>query len=310
MASSDATMQNSAYRLMLSEIVLGKALESPDLHDLRESYLYFYRNLGLPQEKIDKILLPKPEKEEMKPLDPATENADLINGKGAKAFIFQDHLAHITVHDIILQDPNQDPGVIAATQAHKKEHEGMQFLVELQARMNISIPENVSDLPPKEQNELAVLQAQTVQQMQNADAEQNPAPEAPIDPGRAQIQDAEIKAETARENLQFNMKKLEVDVNLKESERDFEMQKLQLETEIRHRELDLKAQEAETRQLQATHAMQIKELELQYKMKIDDLKNQLADKKLQLDQINKEKSFELDSIKAGHEMVDQQNIIE
>lgn len=307
MASSDPTMQNSAYRLMLSELVLGKALESPDLHDLRESYLYFYKNLGLSQEKIDKILLPKPKQLEMKPIDPATENADLINGKGAKAFMFQDHSAHMTVHDIILQDPNQDPGVIAVTQAHKKEHEGMQFLVELQARMNTPIPENVSDLQPQEQNQLAILQAQTVQQMQNADAEQNPAPEAPIDPGRAQIQDAEIKAQTARENLQFDMQKLEIDVQLKESQRDFEMQKVQLETEIKHRELDLKAQEAESRQLQATHAMQIKELELQYKMKIDDLKNQLADKKMQLDQINKEKDFELNSIKAGHDMANQQN---
>jgi hypothetical protein len=43
--------------------------------------------------------------DDQKPMDPVSENQNILMGKPVKAFLYQDHEAHITVHMTAMNDP-------------------------------------------------------------------------------------------------------------------------------------------------------------------------------------------------------------
>jgi len=282
--SSDPSMQNSTYKLMLSEILLNRAMESPQLHNLRNALLMFYKNLGVSQEEIDKILLPEPPQEEQTiPTDPVTENANSFLGKPLKAFVFQDHSAHITVHQQILADPNQDQQILAAIQAHIKEHESMNYLLEMQAKMQIQLPENIEELTPDEQNHVAMVAAQIVLEEQKRQQEQNPTPQ-PVDPGTAMLEDARLKAESAQQKLSFEAEKTEKELELEVMKLEFQKLKLEMESAQKEKELNLK-------------------------MEVEALKGELSNKKMELDFAAKERDSALKEKNALETLIQKQGVM-
>lgn len=283
--SSDPSMQNSAYRLMVAEILLTKSNEAPDLHNRRNAYESFYKNLNLTPEQIEKILLPPPEEE--KPTDPVHENADITNGKPVKAFIFQDHEAHMTVHQPLAMNQD-DPQMAAAAMAHIKEHQAFKDMLELQARMGMELPQNIEELTPEEQNHIAVLAAQATLQMQQEQAAANPPPEPPIDPGRAMIEDSKIKAQTAQNKLEFDLEKLKMETEMKGQEldmkqRDAEQKQMEFDTNIQLKLKDLEIKEKD---------LELKEVEMKFKLELEAIKQELAHTKMHNDLLIKERQLE------------------
>jgi hypothetical protein len=108
---------------------------NPDLYDMAELNRQMLEILGV--KNINKLL---PSADDKKPQDPVTENMAVLNGQPVKAFIFQDHEAHIAVHTMAIQDPKimgiigqspQAQSIMAAGMSHIAEHVAFQYRVDI-----------------------------------------------------------------------------------------------------------------------------------------------------------------------------------
>lgn len=280
--ASDPALQNSTYRFMQSEIILNQARQNADIHNLRYAYEYFYKNMGLSPEDIGNLLPKPPEPEETQPLDPITENQNLMTGKPAKAGIMQDHDAHELVHSLIANDPNATPEVKAAAQAHIQEHKALKFLVDMQAQIGFEMPEDVAQIPMEQQNQIAVAAAevakQKLEQMQQEQAGNQPQP--PIDPALVMMEEVKQRAEQAHARHEVDLLKIEIE-----------------------REKLLAEQEKTQAQFEE------KQRELQAKLEVEKLKAELENKDIELNHVIKEKDLAIKQIKELQERVEKPELI-
>lgn len=181
---SDPALNSRLHRLMRAESVLGLAQQHPELHNFYQIYKMIYKDL--PLDNADEILISP---EDAQPLDPLTENMNIMQGKPAKAGIDQDHQSHITVHTLVAQDPEAQPAVQAAVSAHIQEHKALQMAVQLQSMSGVSMPtsdEADKKMSIEQQNQIAVQLAQAAQQLM----EQQQGPQ-PIDQNQLMLQEIE-----------------------------------------------------------------------------------------------------------------------
>lgn len=146
---SDANASTMSQRVVQYQAALDLARQAPQMYDLPELHRQVLGTLGI--EGIDKII---PSSKQKRPTDPVSENMDLITGKPVKAYIYQDHEAHLAVHLAAIQDPKlaaivgQSPQanvIMAAASAHISEHLGFQYRREIEIQLGVSLP------PPEEQ---------------------------------------------------------------------------------------------------------------------------------------------------------------
>lgn len=161
---SDPSMSTTTQRILKTEALLKLAQTAPQLHNIREIYYRMYTAMNI--HDIDRILPPE---EEMKPTDPITENVHMMTGKPVKAFLEQDHKAHILVHSTLTLQENSEEAQIA--KAHIKEHMAMQYYLEMQLKMGAQLPRDPQQLQdPNIQNTIALaasqVAAQEIQQQQ------------------------------------------------------------------------------------------------------------------------------------------------
>jgi hypothetical protein len=90
---ADPNIFSTAQRIQLAQMQLQLAQSAPNMHNMYEAYYRVYASLNV--RDIDGILLPQ---NTQMPRDPATENADVLNGMQLKAFAGQQHDAHIATH--------------------------------------------------------------------------------------------------------------------------------------------------------------------------------------------------------------------
>ncbi len=231
-AASDPSKQNSAHRFLVSEIVINNAKEAPDLHNMEAVYRYFYKNVGLSEEELNKLLSPKKEDAPLpQPMDAVSTIMALTQGKPTIAAIWQDHDAYITIIDLWMQSNPDNPNIPAA-QALKAQHEAYKYMVDVYAKLNMAPPENPSELNPDQQNQLAIAVAQIkIHEAKEAAEKAGPPPEPPLDPALVMREDSLLKAQMAHEKHQLESKKLEL-----------ENQKMHMEFSIKEQEFNLKAQ--------------------------------------------------------------------
>ena len=234
--ASDPSLQNSSYRLMLSEIIINQARQGADIHNMRFAYEYFYKNMGLSPEDINQLIPPP---QEAFTGDPITENQLIMTGKPVKVNIMQDHDAHMMVHSLILSDPNSLPQQQAAAQAHNQEHKAMKFLVDMQQQIGFEMPEDPSQIPPEMQNQIAVAAAQVAAE-QMAQQGQSSPPEPPLDPARVMLEDVNQKSEIGKLKLMIEEQKVANKQEIDLMTADRENLRLQLEMALREKELLLK----------------------------------------------------------------------
>ena len=188
-----------AQRVVQYQAALQLAQGAPQLYDLPRLHRQMLDVLGIPN--ADK-LVPLPD--DQKPKDPITENMNVLKGTPLKAFIYQDHQAHITTHMTFLQDPSimqtigQNPMAVqmqAAMMAHVAEHLGFRYRQEIEQRVGAPLPGPEQDI--SEAEELAMAKyvaeaAQQVLQIHQAQAAQQQAQAVAQDP-LVQMQQQELQ---------------------------------------------------------------------------------------------------------------------
>jgi len=176
--------------------------------------------------------------DDQKPRDPISENMAFLNGEPTKAFIYQDHDAHIAVHSTFMQDPmiaaqmGQNPmaqSMMAAIQAHMAEHLAFAYRKKIEEQLGVALPAPNEDLPPEIEVQLSQLVAQASAQLlqQNmAMAQQQKNQQMAQDP-LIQMQQAElqIKAQEAQARAQ----KMQADTQLAQEKLKLDAQRMQLD---------------------------------------------------------------------------------
>ncbi len=270
---SDPNIITKQQRLLQAETVQKFAMSNPELHDMRNVYEHMYREMGVVD--IDKIL-PNKEKEaqEAVPLDPVTENQNILAGKPVKAGLTQDHAAHIAVHQSFVeqqaaamqeqqqQQPSFDPNAMAA---HIAEHTSMQYLVDMQQQMGFIMPEDPSQIPIELQNQIAMAAAQAVMQKKQQEAEQQAASQ-PIDPMQVAMEDVKVKqmgvearSHEAQVRAEIEMYKAQTKAEIDKLRMESEFQDKQADLDIRMKELEIKMRDLGVRENKAQAELEIKQ---------------------------------------------------
>ena len=202
---SDPNAATMAQKIVQYQAVLQLAQTAPQLYDMPQLHRQMIEVLGVK----NAAKLVKTEDDQI-PTDPVQENQDILTGKPVKAFVQQNHEAHIRVHMMAMQDPKiaqimaQNPQaqmMQAAMLAHINEHVGFQYRLEIEKRMGIPIPseDQNKQVPPEMADHIAIMAADAAQQLftQNSqEAQQQQAQQQMQDPiVQMQMQELQIKME-------------------------------------------------------------------------------------------------------------------
>ena len=238
---SDPNAATMSQKVVQYQAALQLSQTAPQLYNLPYLHRQMLEVIGI--KNLEK-LLPLPE--DMKPTDPVTENVNALKNKPLKAFIGQDHPAHIQIHMAAMNDPKikqiigqnpQAPIMIQAMQAHITEHVGLEYMRQMQMSMGINIPYSDDDDPdfhvtPEQEMEiarLAVPAAQNLlQQNQTAVAAQQ-AQQAAQDPiVQMQMKELQLKAQ----EIDIKQKKLAMDAAGKADQIEIEKMRIAAQKEI------------------------------------------------------------------------------
>jgi len=220
---ADPNLATKSQRIVINEILIRLARENPGTIDLKEAVRRLLKSMDV--DDIEKLMPPP---QEILPADPVTENMNLINGKGARASIEQDHDAHMISHSALLQIPAvaQDPQKVAQVQAHITEHQADKYLVDIQMAMGIQMPDPEALKDPQVQNQIALMAAQATQQMQQQQQAQNPPP-----PNPAVVMIEDIKQKREATLLKHEDAKLKAETEAFKAQTQFESDKLKMDVE-------------------------------------------------------------------------------
>jgi hypothetical protein len=203
---SDPNAATMAQRIMQYQAVIQLAAQAPQIYDLPQLHRQMIEVLGV--KNADK-LVPLPE--DQHPKDPVSENMAFLRMEPTKAFIYQDHDAHIATHMSFIQDPmimqmiGQNPmaqQIASAVQAHVAEHLSFLYRKKIEEQIGVPLPPPNEKLPDDVEVEISRLTAQAgtqLLQMNMAQAKQAQAMQQAQDP-MVQMQQAElqIKAEEVK----------------------------------------------------------------------------------------------------------------
>jgi hypothetical protein len=271
---SDPNSATMSQKVVQYQAALQLAQSAPQLYDLPLLHRQMLEVLGI--RNASKLV---PIEDDLKPTDPVSENMDALNEKPLKAFIYQDHAAHITVHMTMLQDPvtmqilQQNPkaqSISAAFMAHIMEHFAFQYRKNIEDKLGVPYPDPNEEMPEDmevEISRLAAAGAQKLLQSNQAMMAQQQAQQAAQDPiVQMQQQELQIKAG----ELQRKAAKDQMDAQLRMQQQQIEQQRIATQTEVEGAKLGAQIAKDKTQKEfdEATRAvdMQIKGVELGLKM--------------------------------------------
>jgi hypothetical protein len=232
---SDPNSSTMAQRVVQYQAVLQMAQQAPQIYNLPQLHRQMIEVLGV--KNADKLV---PIEDDQKPTDPVSENMNVLIGKPVKAFIYQDHDAHIAAHTSFMQDPmiaqtmGQNPQaqqLMAALQAHIAEHLGFSYRKQIEERLGAPLPVPGEELPEEIEVQLARLVAEAGKQLaqeHQQQAAQQQAQQQAQDP-MFQLQQGELKvkqAEVARKQA-----KDQADIQLDEQKLALDRERLQVEAQ-------------------------------------------------------------------------------
>lgn len=230
---SDPNAATMAQKIVQYQAVLQLAQQAPQLYNLPLLHRQMLDVLGI--KNAAKLI---PMQDDQKPADPVTENMDAITGKPLKAFIYQDHDAHITSHSSFIQDPTtqqmleQNPAgqaIIAQMQAHMAQHFAFKYRQQIEQQLGAPLPysEETPDkdrevIPEEYEVQISRLVAQagvqllTMNQQQMAQAQAAQQAQDPI----IQMQQQELALKG--QEVQRKAQKDQIDAQLKSRQLDIE----------------------------------------------------------------------------------------
>ena len=228
---SDPNAATMSQKVVQYQAVMQLAQANPDIYDLPELNRQMLEVLGV--KNIPKLI---PNKEDIKPTDPVSENMNLINSKPVKAFIYQDHEAHITTHMTFKDDPKlaqlvgqspKAPVIGAAIEAHIAEHLAFEYRRQIEEQLGVPLPAPDEKLPEDIEVDVSRLAARAAKQlmaknmaeMQNQQTQQKledpliqmQQQELQIRQMEAQAKAQKMQADTALEQAKLELEKLKMD---------------------------------------------------------------------------------------------------
>ena len=238
---SDPNAATMAQKIVQYQAVMQLAQQAPQLFNMPLMYRQMLDVLGI--KEAHKLV---PMEEDLRPLDPVTENQNILMQKPVKAFAYQDHQAHIQVHMTAMQDPKilsvlgqspQAPQLQAAMQAHINEHLGYAYRVEIEKQLGMNLPpvydetDEPNYLDADVESRLAPMLAQAAQQLlqQNqAQAAQQQAQQQAQDPV-IQMQQQELQLKM--QELQLKAQKDQVDAQIRQEQLAIERERIAAQTQ-------------------------------------------------------------------------------
>jgi len=245
---ADPNASTMAQKVVQYQAVMQMAAQSPQIYDQVELNKQMLEVLGI--KNIGKLV---PAAEEEKPRDPVTENMNIINGKPVKAFLYQDHKAHITVHQSAMQDPKiqqmvgQNPqaqAIQAAAQAHINEHIAFEYRRQLEEQLGVTLPDPEVQLPKEAEANLSPLVAQAAQQLlakSQQEVQQQQAQQQQQDP-LVQMQQAELQLKA--QELQIKAEKTKADIAADQVRLQIEQMRIESTERIAGAQIGAKATES------------------------------------------------------------------
>jgi hypothetical protein len=216
---SDPNASTMAQRVVQYQAALQLASSAPQIYDLPQLHRQMLEVLGI--KNASKII---PIEDDQKPVNPITENMNALTGKPLKAFLYQDHQAHLQVHMNAMQDPKiqkivgQNPQaqqIQAAMMAHINEHVAFQYRIEIEKMLGAPLPPEGEALPEDVEVQLSRIVAQAsdkLLQKDQAEAQEQQAQQLAQDPV-VQMQQREVAIKEA--DLQRKIAKDQMDAQLK-----------------------------------------------------------------------------------------------
>ena len=266
---SDPNSSTMAQRVVQYQAVFQMAQSAPQIYDLPYLHRQMIEVLGV--KNADKMV---PMSEDQKPRDPVSENMSILIGKPVKAFIYQDHEAHIATHQSFIQDPmiaqtiGQNPqaqGMMAAMQAHIAEHLGFNYRKQIEERLGAPLPAPDEQMPEDMEIQLARLVADAGKQLTQAhqqQAAQEQAQQQAQDP-MFQLQQAEVQVKQAE--VQRKQQKDQTDAQIAGAKLQLEQQRVQIEAQKEGARL-------QSQEKQNSARLNTQERQQQAKLKLDALK--------------------------------------
>jgi len=254
---SNPNASTMAQKIVQYQSVLQLAQSAPGLYNLPLLHRQMIEVLGI--KNADKLV---PIEDDQVPTDPVQENQNILTGKPAKAFIEQNHQAHIAVHMSAMQDPKiqaivgQNPmaqQLQAAMMAHINEHVAFEYRKQLETEMGMVLPgeEANKNVSPELANEIAVKAAaasQRLLQSNQQQAQQAQAQQAAQDPV-LQMQQQELQLKM--KELELKIQKQQIDAAAKADQIRLEEARIQSQQAIAKMQID-----AQTRNLRAKLAQE------------------------------------------------------
>jgi len=236
---SDPNSSTMAQRVVQYQTVMQMAQAAPQIYDLPQLHRQMIEVLGI--KNADKLV---PTEDDIKPIDPVSENMNALVGKPIKAFLTQDHQAHIATHQSFMQDPQvaaligQNPAaqqIMASLQAHLAEHTAFLYRQQMEQKLGVALPAPNEELAPEAEVLLAQTMAQAGMQLTQQKQQQAAQQQA-----QQQAQDPIIQMQQA-------------ELQLKQQEQQRKAAKDQADAAVDVAKLQLDAQKAErTAAIEAT----------------------------------------------------------
>jgi hypothetical protein len=231
---SDPNAATMSQKIVQYQAVLQLSQTAPQLYNLPYLHRQMIETLGV--RNADKIV---PLPDDQKPVDPVTENMHAMMGKPLKAFVYQDHEAHIQVHMAFGQDPKfaqmigQNPmaqQITASLQAHIMEHLAFQYRRDIEKQLGAALPPVPQDdtedyhLPPELEVQIAQVSAVAAQRLFQKDQ-------------------AEAQAQQMAQQMQDPLVQMQqMDLQIKQMQAQTKQMQAQMEAQAKMEELRLKEQ--------------------------------------------------------------------
>jgi hypothetical protein len=287
---SDPNAGTMAQRIMQYQAALQLAAQAPQMYDLPMLHRQMLEVLGI--QDADKVV---PVEDDIKPTDPVSENMNLINGEPVKAFMYQDHEAHIQVHMSLMQNPQiaeligQHPNAEAAQAAlaaHISEHVAFGYRAKIEQELGVEMPAPDEPLPEDIELRLSRLVAPAAAQLT----------------GKAQQQQQAEEQAAQQEDPIVQMQQAELQIKQQEAQRKQQESQAKAQTEMAKIQADLQKTQMQTQSAMERDKAKTM-LDLQKMDQNERMESARIAAKLQADDQRLESQKEIEGFKAGFNLV-------
>jgi hypothetical protein len=246
---SDPNASTMAQRIMQYQAALQLAQGAPQIYDLPQLHRQMLEVLGI--KNAQKLV---PIEDDQTPKDPVSENMAFLTGKPTKAFIYQDHDAHIATHMSLMQDPTimgmigQTPmaqQMQGAIMSHIAEHMAFKYRASIEQQLGVPMTEPDADLPPQVEVQLSRLVAQAAQQLLQVNQQQAQAQQAQQMQQNPMLQMQQQELQLRAQELQRKEADSQRDFQIAQQKIQLEQQRLQIDAQKEQMRLATQSQNAQ-----------------------------------------------------------------